>query len=72
MKSTSKKMKNVNRLLKVFYLTVAMNIIFQTSSYDSLHTAAEIPAGFGPLIVCGLSLAVISLRKQLRKAYVRA
>lgn len=55
-------MKAVNRILKSFYLFAVVCILSQAPCYANIPVTKEIPDGFGPLLVCSLSLTIIMIK----------
>lgn len=55
-------MKAVNRILKSFYLFAVVCILSQAPCYANLPVTKEIPDGFGPLMVCLLSLTIVLIK----------
>ena len=55
-------MRVMNRILKSFYLFAVVCILSQMPCYANIPVSKEIPDGFGPLIACLLSVAVVMIK----------
>jgi hypothetical protein len=67
-------MRATNRLLKSFYLFALIYILSEAPCFASITIPKEIPEGWGPLLACFMSVAVVIIKSSnliplLKKIY---
>lgn len=64
-------MKAVKKILKSFYLYAIVCIILQTANNTELPASKKIPDGYGPLMVCLLSVGIVMLKNSDHKLILK-